>query len=183
MKKMLSLRKLLVSFIVAAMTMAIIPFAVVDASTTVSVNLNITTWDYYGQIMASSIYGGTAVVNKNVVSKGETITVTTVPNSDYSLDSICFSESEQILQNGLNNQYTVPMNYDGESVTVDVVFRLKNPTTTYPVSYKGYYGLLYTNYAPMGSKLFLDDFGPYWYCPAGKHFEGWLLTDGNVTNE
>ncbi len=183
MRKMLSLRKLLVSVIVAAMTMAIIPFAVVDASTTVSVNLNITTWDYNGQIMASSIHGGTAVVNKNVVSKGETITVTTVPNSDYSLDSICFSESEQILQNGLNNQYTVPMNYDGESVTVDVVFRLKNPTTTYPVSYKGYYGLLYTSYAPMGAKLFLDDFGPYWYCPAGKHFEGWLLTDGNVTNE
>ena len=183
MRKMLSLRKLLVSVIVAAMTMAIIPFARVDASTTVTVNLNISTWDYYGQGMAHSIHGGTAVVNKSVVSKGETITVTAVPNSDYSLDSISFSESEQILQDGLNNQYTVPMDYDGESVTVDVVFQLKNPTTTYPLSYKGYSGLLYTSYAPMGAKVSLDDFGPYWYCPAGKHFEGWLLTDGNVTNE
>jgi uncharacterized repeat protein (TIGR02543 family) len=182
MRKMLSLRKLLVSVIVAAMTMAIIPFAVVDASTTVTVNLIISTWDYYGQGMAHSIHGGTAVVNKNVVSKGETITVTAVPNSDYSLDSISFSESEQILQDGLNNQYTVPMDYDGESVTVDVVFRLKNPTTTYPVYYKGYSGLLYTSYAPKGAKIFLDDFGPYWYCPAGKHFEGWLLTDWNGTN-
>ena len=184
MRKMLSLRKLLVSVIVAAMTMAIIPFARVDATVGIDVSLNISTLTTNGYAMVPGTSGGTAVVNKSFVYPGETVTVVYTPNSGFGLDLISFGNGNTNVQEGLSTSFTVPIDYYEDTLVIDVVFKASDSIDTVPLEFYGYYGnKVYTVYAVNYKMIALPDYASYWYTPAGMHFEGWKYSDGAVGNE
>ena len=184
MRIALSLRKLMVSVIVAAMTMVMIPCLTTNADTTLPVSVLIGSRDYNNNIMTPDTAGGTAVVNTSVVKPGETVTVVYTANTGYYLDSICFSNGCAIYQDGLNNKFTVPADFEGTSLVIDVTFKASNSITTYPLKFYSSSNFNFkTVYAVSGAKIALVDYDYYLSAPTGKHFEGWLYDDYVVTGE
>ena len=183
MRTMSVLRKLAVSFVVAAITLSIMPYMSVSADTSIPVTLHVATFDDENNFMVPRTTGGQATVDKTVVKPGETVTVTTTINSNYKLDSISFGDGAAIEQESLSKTFTVPLDYSGERLVIDVSFKSKYDIDTYPLEYYSYYSLQLVVYAQMGAKIALEDYSPYWYCPAGMHFEGWTYMDVAVSNE
>ena len=135
MRMALSFRKLLVSVVVAAMTMALIPCAVANATVAINVKLNITTLASVGGAMIPNTAGGTAKIDKTVVYPGDTITVKYTPNSNYSLNTICFGNGDVNRQEGLENTFTVPSDYYEDELVVDVVFKASSYIATVPLEF------------------------------------------------
>ena len=184
MRMMLSLRKALVSVVVAAMMLAIVPCVIANATVAIDVCVVVGTLDYYGYNMIPYTAGGTAVVNKAVVYPGDTITVTSTANSNYHLKEICFGNGAAIDQIGLNNEFEVPIDYNEDTIVVDVTFQQSSYVATYPLRFHNCYGTnIISYYALNNSKVYLPDYGEGWAVPAGKHFEGWKYNDAAVTGE
>ena len=181
----LSFRKLLVSVVVAAMTMALIPCAVANATVAINVKLNITTLASVGGAMIPNTAGGTAKIDKTVVYPGDTITVKYTPNSNYSLNTICFGNGDVNRQEGLENTFTVPSDYYEDELVVDVVFKASSYIATVPLEFYNSNGTKFLTLQAINySSIALPYYEDYLQTvPAGMHFEGWKYYDGAVSGE
>ena len=164
-------------------------FQEIDDRTEYPVVINLWSRDQYDLTIYPGGTGGTVETNKTTLKPGQTINITVTPDPGFTVTKISIGDGYQDFSTPVLNdstaQFTVPDDWYSASgaIQVDVLLKANSSISTSAFTLIGYGSFGYTYSAINGAEFKYPDYPENWSVPAGKHFAGWSLTDGNVTNE
>ena len=153
------------------------------------VEINLWSRDKNGNTIYPQGTGGTASLSTKTLKPGQSITITVTPDTGYTVDHIGIGDGAQgfggDVYGSTTATYTLPdwANPCNGVIQVDIVLNAPDYLSTNKISIIGNGSYGYTYAAITGSYIPVMEYPDYYSVPAGMHFAGWYLTDGNVTDK